>query len=36
MARVENGSSNPSLSFLSKIATALNAKIEVILVAEIK
>ena len=36
IARLENGSSNPSLSFLQKIATALNAKIEVKLIAEIK
>ena len=35
IARLENGSSTPSLSFLSKIATALNAKIEVKLIAEI-
>jgi transcriptional regulator with XRE-family HTH domain len=36
IARLENGSSNPSLSFLNKIAAALNAKIEVKLIAEIK
>ena len=35
IARLENGSSNPSLSFLNKIAAALNAKIEVKLVGEI-
>ncbi|MEN6623719.1 MAG: helix-turn-helix transcriptional regulator [Smithella sp.] len=35
IARLENGSSTPSLSFLNKIAAALNAKIEVKLVAEI-
>ena len=35
IARLENGSSHPSLSFLNKIAAALNAKIEVKLVAEI-
>ena len=35
IARLENGSSTPSLSFLSKIATALNAKIEVKLVSQI-
>lgn len=35
IARLENGSSTPSLSFLNKIASALNAKIEVKLVAEI-
>jgi DNA-binding XRE family transcriptional regulator len=34
IARLENGSSIPSLSFLQKIATALNAKIEVRLVTE--
>ena len=33
IARLENGSSTPSLSFLSKIASALNAKIEVKLVS---
>ena len=36
IARLENGSSKPSLSFLNKIAAALNAKIEVRLVEEIK
>lgn len=35
IARLENGSSTPSLSFLNKIAAALNAKIEVKLVAKI-
>jgi DNA-binding XRE family transcriptional regulator len=35
IARLENGSSKPSLTFLNKIATALNAKIEVKLVAGI-
>ena len=34
IARLENGSSKPSLSFLHKIAAALNAKIEVRLVLE--
>ena len=34
IARLENGSSVPSLSFLQKVATALHAKIEVRLVAE--
>jgi len=34
IARLENGSSIPSLSFLQKIAVALNARIEVRLVAE--
>lgn len=34
IARLENGSSTPSLSFLSKVAAALNAKIEVKLVIE--
>jgi len=34
IARLENGSSKPSLSFLQKIATALNARIEVKLVTE--
>jgi transcriptional regulator with XRE-family HTH domain len=28
IARLENGSSIPSLSFLNKVASALNAKIE--------
>ena len=36
IARLENGSSQPSLSFLQKIAEALDAKIEVRLVAESK
>ena len=35
IARLENGSSTPSLSFLNKIAVALNAKIEVKFIAEI-
>lgn len=35
IARLENGSSNPSLSFLNKIAAALHAKLEVKLVAEV-
>lgn len=35
IARLENGSSTPSLSFLSKVAAALNAKIEVKLVSKI-
>ena len=35
IARLENGSSHPSLSFLNKIAAALNARIEVNLIAEI-
>ena len=35
IARLENGSSYPSLSFLNKIASALNARIEVNLIAEI-
>lgn len=34
IARLENGTSAPSLSFLNKIAAALNAKIEVRFVAE--
>jgi predicted transcriptional regulator len=34
IARLENGSSKPSLSFLNKIAAALNAKIKVRLVIE--
>lgn len=34
IARLENGSSIPSLSFLQKIAAALDARIEVRLVAE--
>lgn len=36
IARLENGLSTPSLSFLSKIAEALNAKIEFKLIPEIK
>ena len=36
IARLENGSSKPSLSFLQKIATALDAKIEVRLITEPK
>lgn len=36
IARLENGSSTPSLSFLSKIAEALNAKIEFKLVPDKK
>jgi len=35
IARLENGSNKPSLTFLNKIAAALNAKIEVKLVPEI-
>jgi DNA-binding XRE family transcriptional regulator len=35
IARLENGSSKPSLTFLNKIAAALNAKIEVKLVTGI-
>ncbi len=34
IARLENGSSIPSLSFLHRIASALSARIEVRLVAE--
>lgn len=34
IARLENGTSLPSLSFLQKIATALNARIEVKMVAD--
>lgn len=34
IARLENGSHIPSLSFLHKLAAALNARIEVRLVAE--
>ena len=34
IARLENGSSIPSLSFLNKIAAALDARIEVKLIAE--
>ena len=36
IARLENGSSVPSLSFLRKVAAALDAKIEVKLVPEAK
>jgi transcriptional regulator with XRE-family HTH domain len=36
IARLENGSSQPSLSFLHKIASALGARIEVRLVAQNK
>lgn len=36
IARLENGSTAPSLSFLNKIAEALNAKIEFRLIPEIK
>lgn len=36
IARLENGTSAPSLSFLNKIATALEARIEVRFVAETK
>lgn len=36
IARLENGTSAPSLSFLNKIAAALDAKIEVRFVAEAK
>lgn len=35
IARLENGSSSPSLSFLNKIAAALHAKLEVKLVDEV-
>src|SRR3989304_10012656 len=35
IARLENGSSKPRLTFLNKIAAALNAKVEVKLVPEI-
>lgn len=34
IARLENGSSTPSLSFLSRIAAVLNAKIELKLIPE--
>ncbi|MHB0987366.1 MAG: helix-turn-helix transcriptional regulator [Bellilinea sp.] len=34
IARLENGSSIPSLTFLNKVASALNAKIEVKFVVE--
>ena len=36
IARLENGSSVPSISFLQKVAAALNARIEVKLVLEAK
>lgn len=36
IARLENGSTLPSISFLNKIATALDATIEVRLIAENK
>ena len=36
IARLENGSSLPSISFLQKVAAALDAKIEVKLVLESK
>lgn len=36
IARLENGSSVPSLSFLKKVAAALDAKIEIKLVTEVK
>ena len=36
IARLENGSSTPSLSFLNKIAEALNARIELKLVPDAK
>lgn len=36
IARLENGSSTPSLSFLSKIAEALGAKIEFKLIPDTK
>ena len=36
IARLENGSSTPSLSFLSKIAEALGAKIEFKLIPDAK
>jgi DNA-binding XRE family transcriptional regulator len=36
IARLENGSSAPSISFLQKIAAALDARIEVRLVPEAK
>jgi len=34
IARLENGTSIPSLSFLQKIASAMNARIEVRMIAE--
>jgi transcriptional regulator with XRE-family HTH domain len=36
IARLENGTSIPSLSFLNRIAAALNAKVQVKLVSEAK
>ena len=36
IARLENGSSVPSISFLQKVAAALDARIEVKLVLEVK
>jgi len=36
IARLENGTSAPSLSFLTKIAEALGAKIEIKLIPETK
>ena len=36
IARLENGSSLPSLSFLEKVAEALNARVEVRLISENK
>lgn len=36
IARLENGSAKPSVSFLNRIAAALDAKIEVRLIAESK
>lgn len=36
IARLENGTSIPSLTFLNKVATALNAKIELRLVPDAK
>lgn len=36
IARLENGSSTPSFSFLNRIAEALNAKIEFKLIPDIK
>lgn len=33
IARLENGSSKPSLNFLNKVASALNARIEIRLLA---
>ncbi len=35
IARLENGSSIPSISFLNRVAAALNARIEVRLVEEV-